>query len=223
MCSLLAAVDKTISDLPKTEKPPRGWCDVNDPTTQPLLLARNRDHERWITTGTAASKFPRQRAAHRTRNCNWPSELQKTNGGRRSWHPPTTPAYLLPGGSARRDPCAFWKQAKHASRGSSKWKPRQRAFTRNAAGDQALTVAESVTNICDYFSSICNFDTRPEAAAHIDRMQQIQPDRSYLSPRTHEILTAVRALKHKAPGLSGAPICASSPHSYRTAGTGRWS
>jgi hypothetical protein len=65
-----------------------------------------------------------------------------------------------------------------------------------------------VTNICNYFLGIYNFDTRPQAAAHIARMHQIEPDRSFLSPRTHEVLTAVRALKHKAPGLSGTPVCA---------------
>jgi hypothetical protein len=92
-------------------------------------------------------------------------------------------------------------------RGSSKWKPRTRAFTRNANGVQAVTTSENVENICDCFSTIYNFETRPQAAAHIQRMEITPPDRSYLSPSAFEVLAAVKALKHKAPGPSGIPTC----------------
>ena len=130
MCSLLAAVDKTISDLPKTDKPPRGWHDVNDPTTRPLLLARNRgpramDHHRH---GCLQGNVPRIGQETATGTSTRRRQMVAGGAGTRPQPQPTL------GGSARRDPCAFWKQAQHALRGSSKWKPRQRAFTRNAAG-----------------------------------------------------------------------------------------
>ena len=41
MQSLMGAVDMTISTLPKIVTPPRGWCDVNDPVTRPLVLSRD--------------------------------------------------------------------------------------------------------------------------------------------------------------------------------------
>jgi hypothetical protein len=203
MCSLLAAVDKTISALPKIENQPRGWHDVNDPTTRPLLMARNRDHGRWIAAGTTTSKATCRASDKKL-------QLAFRQAEDKWWQAELAPAHnpSLPGGSARRSPRACWKQAQHALRGSSKWKPRQRAFTRNAVGVQASTVATSVANVCDCFSGTYNFDTRPQAAAHIARVQQTEPDRSS-PPRTHEVLAAVRALKHKAPGPSGAPICAS--------------
>ena len=202
MQALLNSVHSTISTLPKVIVPPRGWYDVNDPTTRPLVLLRNTAHELWITTGTAPAKEAYRKAdktlqaALLQAECKWwKDELAPAHQGR------------LPGGAARREPYAFWKQAQHALRGSSKWKPRTRAFTRNANGIQAVTITENVENICDYFSTIYNFETRPQAAAHIQRMEITPPDRSYLSPRTFEVLAAVKALKHKVPGLSGIPIC----------------
>ena len=189
MESLLNAVQTTITTLPKTIIPPRGWYDVNDPIIRPLVLHRNAAHEKWTTTGTTSSKAEYRRADKvlhtallQAESKWWQRELAPANNAR------------LPGGAAKREPHAFWKQAQHALRGSSKWKPRTRAFTRNAVGVQASTVTENVTNICDYFSGIYNFDRRPEAAAHIDRMATTPPDRSYLSPRTHEVVTAARAL-----------------------------
>jgi hypothetical protein len=201
MQSLMDAVDRTITTLPKIVTPPRGWYDVNDPITRPLVLSRNAAHELWTTTGTATAKAAcresdkrLQVALRHAENSWWQQELAPAHSPR------------LPGGAARRTPYAFWQQAQHALRGSSKWKPRTRAFVRNTAGVQAVTVAENASNICEYFSSMYNFSSRPAAAAHIERVPQIEPDRSYLSPRIHEVLTAVRALKHKAPGLSGTPI-----------------
>jgi hypothetical protein len=201
MQSLMDAVDLTISTLPKTVSIQSGWYDVNNPVTRPLVLSRNAAHELWTTTGTATAK-----AAYRASDKTLQVALRQAENS--WWQQELAPAQSphLPGGAARRTPYAFWQQAQHALRGSSKWKPRSRAFVRNISGVQAVTVAENVDKICDYFSSIYNFSSRPAAAAHIMRMPQIEPDRSYLSPRTHEVQTAVRALKHKAPGLSGTPI-----------------
>jgi hypothetical protein len=55
--SLLNSINTTVSTLPGVAVPPRGWHDVNDPMTRPLVvLLRSTAHELWTTTGTSATK-----------------------------------------------------------------------------------------------------------------------------------------------------------------------
>ena len=184
-----------IKALPKTLRPQSGWYDTNKLTFAPMIEDRNVADRAYAISKTPATRLKFRKAdkilhAAMTKAENewWITNLDTSTRG------------------PLRSPHQLWKSAQHALRGGDKWKRRHRAFVRNKLGIQATTIHDNVANVCDYFSGVYNFKSRPAGLLHLPRVNQTKADRSYLSPRDFEVKRAIQALRHKAPGLDGLPI-----------------
>ena len=119
--------------------------------------------------------------------------------------PANTPR-KLPGGATAQPNYSHWSAAGKAIRGCSKYKGYKKVMIQDPQGVQATTTADSVRNMATYFHSIFEFPQRAAGRQHLRHLHARTPDRSYLSPRNHEVLAAIKALRKTAPGRSGIPM-----------------
>ena len=180
MDTLTTTLDIMIKQLPRKTRTSSGWYDINSHIFAPLLTARNKANRAY-----ALLKSEHTRQTYRIAD----KKLQQamTQAENKWWI-----TNLMPS-SAKNGPQSsyqLWKAAQHALRGGDKWKKRNRAFVRDSNGKQATTIKQNVKNVCEYFSNVYNFASRPESLPHMVRIPTTPVERSYLSPRDFEIKKA---------------------------------
>ena len=202
---LLTAVKEVVESLPKKQRSPTGWCDLNDNLLNEATAKRNERSRQYAKWQTNENKVLYNEA----RKC--VKKLKKT--AKNKWllkEVEASNASLLPGGLKKPGTGAVWNFVRRCKRGVKKWRAWNYCNVRDSNGVLGTGPEDNATNFQNFYTSLYeneeNESRKDLSDFWYDKMPQETTDREWRAPTATELKRALREIKNTAPGLSGIPI-----------------